>query len=68
MDFQPRLGVVTRSLALASSDLIHFMLVAGCVFLVSNVVQFVLVMTGCVFLVGDVVQFVLVASPGVCSW
>lgn len=34
MDFQPRLGVVTRSLALASSDLVHFMLVAGCVFLV----------------------------------
>lgn len=32
MDFQPRLGVVTRSLALAGPDLVHFALVAGMVF------------------------------------
>lgn len=32
MDFQPRLGVVTRSLALAGPDLIHFSLVSGMVF------------------------------------
>ena len=32
MDFQPRLGVVTRSLALAGPDLIHFCLVCGMVF------------------------------------
>ncbi|KAK9819873.1 hypothetical protein WJX72_003501 [[Myrmecia] bisecta] len=32
MDFQPRLGVVTRSLALAGPDLIHFVLVCGMVF------------------------------------
>ena len=29
MDFQPRLGVVTRSLWLAGPDLIHFAIVAG---------------------------------------
>ena len=33
MDFQPRLGVVTRSLALAGPDLIHFVLVCGMVFI-----------------------------------
>ncbi|GMH41042.1 hypothetical protein BSKO_08952 [Bryopsis sp. KO-2023] len=33
MDFQPRLGVVTRSLALAGPDLIHFSLVSGMVFI-----------------------------------
>lgn len=33
MDFQPRLGVVTRSLALAGPDLAHFALVAGVVFI-----------------------------------
>lgn len=32
MDFQPRLGVVTRSLALAGPDLAHFVLVCGMVF------------------------------------
>lgn len=32
MDFQPRLGVVTRSLALAGSDLLHFSVVSGLVF------------------------------------
>lgn len=32
MDFQPRLGVVTRSLWLAGPDLIHFAIVAGMVF------------------------------------
>uniref|UniRef100_A0A7S0YB92 Polycystin cation channel PKD1/PKD2 domain-containing protein n=1 Tax=Polytomella parva TaxID=51329 RepID=A0A7S0YB92_9CHLO len=32
MDFQPRLGVVTRSLWLAGPDLIHFGIVAGMVF------------------------------------
>jgi len=32
MDFQPRLGVVTHSLALAGPDLAHFILVAGMVF------------------------------------
>ena len=32
MDFQPRLGVVTRSLALAGPDLMHFCLVCGMVF------------------------------------
>ncbi len=32
MEFQPRLGVVTRSLALAGPDLIHFCLVCGMVF------------------------------------
>uniref|UniRef100_A0A061RIA9 Polycystin cation channel family n=1 Tax=Tetraselmis sp. GSL018 TaxID=582737 RepID=A0A061RIA9_9CHLO len=32
MDFQPRLGVVTRSLALAGPDLAHFVLVSGMVF------------------------------------
>lgn len=32
MDFQPRLGVVTRSLALAGPDLLHFCLVCGMVF------------------------------------
>lgn len=33
MDFQPRLGVVTRALQLAAPDLLHFALVAGAVFL-----------------------------------
>lgn len=33
MDFQPRLGVITRSLRLALPDLMHFALVAGAVFL-----------------------------------
>lgn len=33
MDFQPRLGVVTRSLRVALPDLLHFALVAGCVFI-----------------------------------
>jgi hypothetical protein len=33
MDFQPRLGVVTRALQLAAPDLLHFFLVAGSVFL-----------------------------------
>jgi hypothetical protein len=33
MDFQPRLGVVTKALALAAPDLLHFFLVAGSVFL-----------------------------------
>lgn len=33
MDFQPRLGVVTRALQLAGPDLLHFFLVAGSVFL-----------------------------------
>jgi hypothetical protein len=33
MDFQPRLGVVTRSLWLAGPDLLHFAIVAGMVFL-----------------------------------
>lgn len=33
MDFQPRLGVVTRSLWLAGPDLIHFAIVAGMVFI-----------------------------------
>ncbi|KAG2499695.1 hypothetical protein HYH03_002630 [Edaphochlamys debaryana] len=33
MDFQPRLGVVTRSLVLAGPDLTHFGIVAGVVFL-----------------------------------
>jgi hypothetical protein len=33
MDFQPRLGVVTRALALATPDLLHFALVAGSVFI-----------------------------------
>ncbi len=32
MDFQPRLGVVTRSLWLAGPDLCHFAIVAGMVF------------------------------------
>jgi antitoxin (DNA-binding transcriptional repressor) of toxin-antitoxin stability system len=32
MDFQPRLGVITRSLRLALPDLLHFALVAGAVF------------------------------------
>ena len=32
MDFQPRLGVVTRALQLAAPDLLHFFLVAGSVF------------------------------------
>lgn len=32
MHFQPRLGVVTRSLLLAGPDLLHFTLVAGIVF------------------------------------
>lgn len=32
MDFQPRLGVVTRSIALAGSDLVHFSIVASLVF------------------------------------
>ncbi|EFJ46305.1 hypothetical protein VOLCADRAFT_93448 [Volvox carteri f. nagariensis] len=32
MDFQPRLGVVTRSLWLAGPDLVHFAIVAGMVF------------------------------------
>lgn len=33
MDFQPRLGIVTRSLWLAGPDLIHFAIVAGMVFI-----------------------------------
>ncbi|GBF96992.1 polycystin cation channel family [Raphidocelis subcapitata] len=33
MDFQPRLGVITRSLRRALPDLLHFALVAGAVFL-----------------------------------
>jgi len=33
MDFQPRLGVVTRSLWLAGPDLIHFFIVASMVFI-----------------------------------
>ena len=33
MDFQPRLGVVTRALQLAAPDLLHFFLVAGSVFI-----------------------------------
>ena len=33
MDFQPRLGVVTRSLWLAGPDLIHFFIVATMVFI-----------------------------------
>lgn len=32
MHFQPRLGVVTRSLLLAGPDLLHFTVVAGIVF------------------------------------
>ena len=32
MDFQPRLGVVTRSIALAGPDLLHFSVVGGLVF------------------------------------
>lgn len=33
MDFQPRLGVVTRALRLAGPDLLHFFVVAGSVFI-----------------------------------
>jgi hypothetical protein len=33
MDFQPRLGIVTRSLRIALPDLLHFALVAGVVFI-----------------------------------
>lgn len=33
MDFQPRLGVVTRALQQAGPDLLHFFLVAGSVFI-----------------------------------
>lgn len=33
MHFQPRLGVVTRSLAIAGPDLMHFAIVAGVMFL-----------------------------------
>jgi len=33
MDFQPRLGIVTKTLALAASDILHFMVVFGVVFM-----------------------------------
>jgi len=33
MDFQPRLGIVTKTLARASSDILHFMVVFGVVFM-----------------------------------
>ena len=33
MDFQPRLGIVTRSITLAGADLMHFIIIAGFVFL-----------------------------------
>mmetsp|Transcript_39231 Transcript_39231/g.47511 ORF Transcript_39231/g.47511 Transcript_39231/m.47511 type:complete len:1596 (-) Transcript_39231:688-5475(-) len=33
MDFQPRLGIVTKTLTLAASDILHFMVVFGVVFM-----------------------------------
>jgi len=33
MDFQPRLGIVTKTLALAASDICHFLVVFGVVFM-----------------------------------
>jgi hypothetical protein len=42
MDFQPRLGVITRSLRRALPDLLHFALVAGAVFLGYAVTGFLL--------------------------
>lgn len=42
MDFQPRLGVVTRALQLAAPDLLHFFLVAGSVFLCYCVMGFLI--------------------------
>ncbi|KAI8467677.1 MAG: hypothetical protein J3K34DRAFT_480735 [Monoraphidium minutum] len=42
MDFQPRLGVITRSLRLALPDLLHFALVAGAVFLGYSVMGFLI--------------------------
>jgi hypothetical protein len=42
MDFQPRLGVVTRALQLAGPDLLHFFLVAGSVFLCYCVMGFLI--------------------------
>lgn len=42
MDFQPRLGVITRSLRLALPDLLHFALVAGAVFLGYSVMAFLI--------------------------
>jgi hypothetical protein len=42
MDFQPRLGVVTRALQLAAPDLLHFFLVAGSVFLCYYVMGFLI--------------------------
>ena len=33
MDFQPRLGIVTKTLARAASDILHFMVVFGVVFM-----------------------------------
>lgn len=42
MDFQPRLGVVTRALQLAAPDLLNFFLVAGSVFLCYCVMGFLI--------------------------
>jgi hypothetical protein len=42
MDFQPRLGVITRSLRLALPDLLHFFLVAGAVFMGYSMMAFLI--------------------------
>jgi len=42
MDFQPRLGVITRSLRLALPDLLHFALVAGAVFVGYSMTAFLI--------------------------
>lgn len=42
MDFQPRLGVITRSLRRAMPDLLHFALVAGAVFIGYSMMAFLI--------------------------
>ena len=42
MDFQPRLGVITRSLRRAMPDLLHFALVAGAVFVGYSMMAFLI--------------------------
>eukprot|EP00899_Mesostigma_viride_P014599 jgi/Mesvir1/2313/Mv19344-RA.2 len=41
MDFQPRIGVVTRTLWLAASDLLHFFLLLGIIFMSYTVMTFI---------------------------
>ena len=56
MDFQPYLGVVTRSLSMAALSLIHFFILAFLIFFVFSIFAFA------VF--GDIVPQVQLPAPG----